>query len=57
MRLKRNVGQKKKGKVLKTSTITKEEETMYSKDPHCSNSILLQVMKITEHYSKSSVAH
>lgn len=44
-------GQKKK--VLKASTITKDKETTYSKNPHCSNSILLQFKKSMEYCKKA----
>lgn len=43
----------KTSQVLYASTIRKEEEVMHSKDPLCSNSVLLQVKKIME--SKSFV--
>lgn len=49
--------EQEKIKVLNASTITKEEEAMHSKDPRWSNSILLQVKKIMELCSKSSVEH
>lgn len=53
--MKRNSGGKKNPQVSNASTIRKEEEVMHSKDPLCSNSVLPQVKKIMEAYSKTFV--